>query len=80
MITFSSFRKALKEAGLPSSISTIKRYERLGIISYPKNPIHYDTRVDRTYSDAEVKKNIEKIRHAVEFEGRTKPGRRKKTA
>lgn len=81
MITFSGFRKALKDANLPNSKHTIIKYERLGIISYPKNPMRYGTRTDRTYSDAEIRENIAKIkkhRHGVEFEGKNKGGRPRK--
>jgi len=73
MITFSKFRKALKNAGLPNTKHTIIKYERLGVIAYPKNPIKYASRKDRAYTDEEVQENIKRIRaHRKELKNKRK--------
>lgn len=83
MATISDLMRELKKQKLPSSKRTILKYERIGVISYPKNPNKYGSRTDRAYTESEIQSNIKKIkqhRYGIAHEGKRKGGRPTKAA
>lgn len=58
----SDLQKALKEAGLPYSKSTIiYKYEAPGIIPSPRNKLNNW----RTYTEEQITEYVEKVREAI---------------
>lgn len=83
MITLSGFQEALKKAKLPYTKHSIVKYERKGVISYPKTPMRFATRIDRAYTEGEIKENIRKIKEykrTSKINGTNKGGRPRKQA
>lgn len=54
--------EALKEAGLPFSVPTIRSYKKKGVIKPPTNQVVFVDRIWLFYTAAEIEENVKAVK------------------